>query len=196
MFRNMSFDTRRLTDARVMRALAHPTRIDLLELVAREGELTATQAAAALDLTPGNCSYHLRQLAKHGFLEEGAPVRGRARPWRVGSVRHSWEGVGPDAATTAAASALTSVLLERDLGRLREWLAREPSADPGWRRAAFLTESLLYLTRDELAALGRSITEQVLAYSDRIDPALRPEGAAPVQAVLVGFPLPPTTTGN
>ena len=68
MFRNMSFDTRRLTDARVMRALAHPTRIDLLELVAREGELTATQAAQRLGLTPGNCSFHLRQLAKYGFL--------------------------------------------------------------------------------------------------------------------------------
>ena len=107
-----------------------------------------------------------------------------------------WEGVGPDAETTAAASALTSVVLERDLARLREWLAREPSADPAWRRAAFLTESLMYLTRDELEALGLAITEQVLAYSDRIDPSLRPEGAAPVQVVASGFPLPPTTTGN
>ena len=70
-------------------------------------------------------------------------------------MRHSWEGVGPDAETTAAASALTSVVLERDLARLRDWLAREASADPAWRRAAFLTESLLYLTREELAALGR-----------------------------------------
>jgi DNA-binding transcriptional ArsR family regulator len=196
MFRNMSFDTRRLVDARVMRALAHPTRIDLLELVAREGELTATQAAQRLGLTPGNCSFHLRQLAKYGFLEEGPPRPGRSRPWRVGSVRHSWEGVGADAETNAAASALTSVVLERDLARLREWLAREASADPAWRRAAFLTESLLYLTRDELAELGREITERVLEYSDRIDPSLRPEGAAPVQALLIGFPLPPTTTGN
>jgi DNA-binding transcriptional ArsR family regulator len=196
MFRNMSFDSRRLTDARVMRALAHPTRIDLLELVAREGELTATRAAELLGLTPGNCSFHLRQLAKHGFLEEGPPGPGRARPWRVGSIRHSWEGRGPDAETTAAASALTSVVLERDLARLREWLARESSADPGWRRAAFLTESLMYLTRDELEALGRSMTDQVLAYSDRIDPELRPDGAVPVQVVTVGFPLPPTATGN
>jgi DNA-binding transcriptional ArsR family regulator len=196
MFRNMSFDTRRLTDAGVMRALAHPTRMDLLELVARDGELTATQAAERLGLTPGNCSYHLRQLAKHGFLEEGPPRPGRSRPWRVGSVRHSWEGVGADAETNAAASALTSAVLERDLARLREWLARQASADRGWRGAAFLTESLLYLTREELAEVGRTITDLVLSYADRIDPGLRPEGSAPVQVLSAGFPLPPTTTGN
>ncbi len=192
----MSFESRRLTDAGVMRAMAHPTRIDLMELIAREGELTATEAGQRLGLTPANCSFHLRQLAKHGFVEEGAPRPGRARPWKIGSVRHSWDGIGADAETSAAASALTSVIFERDLGRLREWLAREPTADPDWRRAAFLTESLMYLTRDELEALGRSITEQVLAYSDRIDPALRPPGAAPVQVVAAGFPLPPTPTGN
>jgi len=196
MFRNMSFEPRRLTDARVMRAFAHPTRIALHELVAREGELTATQAAARLGLTPANCSFHLRQLARHGFLEEGSSVPGRARPWRVRSVGHAWDGIGADAETSAAASALTSVFLEPDLGRLREWLEREPEADPDWRRAAFLNEALLYLTREELAEVGRLITELVLTFAERIDPALRPEGSAPVQVLAAGFPLPPTETGN
>lgn len=192
----MSFESRRLTDARVMRAMAHPTRIDLMELVAREGELTATEAAARLGLTPANCSFHLRQLAKHGFVEEGEPRPGRARPWRIGSVRHSWDEMGPDSETTAAARALTSVVLDRDIARLHEWIAGRPDADPDWRRAAFLTESLMYLTREELEALGQAITEQVLAYSDRIDPDRRPDGAVPVQFLTAGFPLPPTPTGN
>jgi DNA-binding transcriptional ArsR family regulator len=196
MFRNMSFEPRRLTDATVMRALAHPTRIALHELIAREGELTATQAGERLGLTPANVSYHLRQLAKYGFIEEGSSVPGRARPWRVRSAGHAWDGIGADAETNAAASALTSVFLERDIGRLREWLDREPTADPDWRRAAFLAESLLYLTQDELAEVGRMITELLLTFADRIDPAMRPGGSVPVQVLASGFPLPPSETGN
>jgi DNA-binding transcriptional ArsR family regulator len=196
MFRNMSFEERRLTDARVMRALAHPTRIDLMELVAREGELTATEAAHRLGLTPANCSFHLRQLAKHGFVEEGAPRRGRARPWRIGSVRHSWDETGADPETNAAARALTSVLIDRDVARLHAWVAGVPEVDPAWRNAALLAESLMYLTREELEMLGQAITEQVLAYSDRVHPDRRPEGSMPVQFLAAGFPLPPTSTGS
>src|SRR4029078_7503063 len=96
MFRNMSFEPRRLTDATVMRALAHPTRIALHQLTAREGELTATQAGERLGLTPANVSYHLRQLAKYGFIEEGSSVPGRGRPWRVRSRRHARGGIRAD----------------------------------------------------------------------------------------------------
>jgi DNA-binding transcriptional ArsR family regulator len=196
MFRNMPFDKRELTDPRVMRALAHPTRIDLLELVGREGELTATAAANALGLSPANCSFHLRQLGKYGFLEEAAHGPGRTRPWRIGSVHHSWEEVGPDADTTAAASALTSVVVERDLDRLREWLARQPAAEPSWRKAAFLSEALLYLTPDELESIGEGIVELVKPYIERVAPERRPEGSAPVQILATGFPLRPTAAGN
>ncbi|HEY3765608.1 MAG TPA: metalloregulator ArsR/SmtB family transcription factor, partial [Gaiellales bacterium] len=177
----MSFESRRLTDARVMRAMAHPTRMDLMELVAREGELTATEAAERLGLTPANCSFHLRQLAKHGFVEEGEPRTGRSRPWRIGSFRHSWDETGADAETDAAAQTLTSVVLDRDVSRLHAWIAGRHDVDPAWRQAAFLTESLMYLTQEELRTLGEAITEQVLAYSDRIDPDRRPDGAVPVQ---------------
>jgi predicted ArsR family transcriptional regulator len=192
----MPFEKRQLTDARVMRALAHPTRIDLMELVAREGELTATAAADALGLSPANCSFHLRQLAKYGFLEEAPPGPGRIRPWRIGSVQHSWDELGPDAEANAAASALTSVVLERDLDRLRDWLDRQRTAEPEWRKSAFMSEALTYLTPAELEELGERVTELVLRYVDRVDPAKRPEGSAPVQVLAVGFPLRPTPTGN
>jgi DNA-binding transcriptional ArsR family regulator len=198
MFRNMSFDkSRRLTDAKVMRALAHPTRIDLLELIAREGELTATRAAELLDMTPANCSFHLRRLAENGFVQEASRGPGRTRSWKIGSVGHSWDGVGADAETTAAAAALTSAVLERDVGRLREWLlVREQWAEPEWRRAAFVSEALMYLTREELEQLGASILERVIGYIDRIDPSNRPPDAVAVQFLAAGFPLPPTDTGN
>jgi DNA-binding transcriptional ArsR family regulator len=196
MFRNMPFERRQLSDPRVMRALTHPTRIELMELVAREGELTATAAANLLGLSPANCSFHLRQLGKYGFLEEAKPGPGRVRPWRIGSVRHSWDELGEDAEANAAASALTSIVLERDLERLRDWLVRQRSAEPEWRKAAFMSEALLYLTPAELEALGQAITELIVRYVDRVDPARRPEGSAAVQAIAVGFPLRPTATGN
>jgi DNA-binding transcriptional ArsR family regulator len=196
MFRNMPFERRQLSDPRVMRALAHPTRIELMELVAREGELTATAAANLLGLSPANCSFHLRQLGKYGFLEEAKPGPGRVRPWRIGSVRHSWDELGEDAEANAAASALTSIVLERDLERLRDWLLRQRSAEPEWRKAAFMSEALLYLAPAELEALGQAITELIVRYVDRVDPARRPEGSAAVKAIAVGFPLRPTATGN
>lgn len=192
----MSFEKRRLTDPRVIRALAHPTRIDLMELVAREGELTATAAAGMLGLSPANCSFHLRQLAKYGFLEEARAGPGRVRPWRIGSVQHTWDELGPENETNSAASALTSVVLERDLDRLRDWLARQRTAAPEWRKAAYMTEGLLYLTPAELEALGRAITDLVMPYIERTDPARRPDGSAPVLTFGVGFPLRPTATGN
>ena len=192
----MPFDTRRITDPRVMRALAHPTRIALLELVGREGELTATAAADALGLSPANCSFHLRQLAKYGFLEEAAHGAGRTRPWRIGSVHHRWDEVGPDAVTTAAASALTSVILERDLDRLRDWLARQATAEPHWSKAAFVSEALVYLTPDELESIGEGIVDLVRPYIERVAPERRPDGSAPVQLVAAGFPIRPTATGN
>jgi hypothetical protein len=111
-------------------------------------------------------------------------------------VRHSWDETGADSETDAAAQALTSVVLDRDVARLHAWISGRREAGPAWRQAAFLGDSLMYLTREELAAFGEAIMEQVLAYSDRIDPDRRPDGAVPVQFLTAGFPLPPTATGN
>jgi predicted ArsR family transcriptional regulator len=70
-----------LTDPRAMQALAHPLRLALIELLWREGKISATQAAAQLGESQASCSFHLRQLAKFGFVEEVQGVPGRVRPW-------------------------------------------------------------------------------------------------------------------
>ena len=69
-------EPRKLTDPRAMRAVAHPVRIALLEVLGTEGPLTATQAGEHIGESPTTCSFHLRQLAKYGFIEE---VEGVAR---------------------------------------------------------------------------------------------------------------------
>src|SRR5262245_16825908 len=71
-----------LTDPKAMRALAHPLRWALLEALAQAGTLTATQASEMLNESPANCAFHLRTLAKYGFVQEAGGGRGRERPWR------------------------------------------------------------------------------------------------------------------
>ena len=67
-----------------LRALSHPVRLRMLGLLRTEGPATATSLAQRLDLNTGATSYHLRQLAQHGFIEED-PERGtgRDRWWRA-----------------------------------------------------------------------------------------------------------------
>ena len=66
-----------LTDPRAIRALAHPLRWALLEALGQAGTLTATQASEMLGESPANCAFHLRTLAKYGFVEEAGGGRGR-----------------------------------------------------------------------------------------------------------------------
>ena len=75
-------DTRTSTsDPERIRALAHPLRLALLEYLDDVGEATATQCAKHTGESVANCSFHLRLLARYGFIEP-AEQRGRERPWR------------------------------------------------------------------------------------------------------------------
>jgi predicted transcriptional regulator len=74
-----------LTDPKAIRALAHPVRWALLDALDQAGTLTATQASEMLGESPANCAFHLRTLAKYGYVEEAGGGRGRERPWRPSS---------------------------------------------------------------------------------------------------------------
>src|SRR4051794_27237968 len=91
--------TVQLTDPRALRALAHPTRLQLVGLLRQEGPLTATQAGERLGESPASCSFHLRQLAKWGLVEEAGGGRGRERPWRATARYTSWAASHSEAAT-------------------------------------------------------------------------------------------------
>lgn len=79
----MSFDPRRVTTASELRALSHPLRIDIIEQLGVRGPLTASELGEALGESPANCSWHLRKLAEHAFVEETHDGHGRRRPWRL-----------------------------------------------------------------------------------------------------------------
>src|SRR5580693_1042753 len=107
-------DLRRVTDARTLRALAHPVRIALIEALILGGAMTATQVGERIGESPTTCSFHLRQLAKYGFVEEAGGGRGRARPWRMRHIGMTVPGPGKlDATAQIAAHAVARLARER-----------------------------------------------------------------------------------
>ena len=74
---------REITDLGSLKLLAHPMRYRVMDRL-RQGPATSTTLARALGLNTGVTSYHLRQMAKHGFIEEVPELsRGRERWWRA-----------------------------------------------------------------------------------------------------------------
>src|SRR5690348_7282396 len=165
-----------VTDARAMRALAHPLRVELLELMRRDGEITATRAAQLLDESPGNMSWHLHTLAKYGFVEETGEGRGRSRPWRLTSVSHRFESGTADLEAVTAGEALERTFVERTYDQLREWWSRRPSYPRKWQRNAFIADMVTYVTAEELATIMQEISAIYDRYGDREDDRRRPAG--------------------
>src|SRR5246127_1050391 len=126
-----------LTDPETMRALAHPARIALWQHLLLEGPATATECAPVAGLSPSACSYHLRQLARYGFVEQdhAAAANGRERPWR-GVVSSTTIEDLDDPVAEMAARLLNSSLDEHWREARRRYLAREADYPAEWRRAA------------------------------------------------------------
>ena len=172
----MPITQRRVTAAEEMRALAHPLRLQLLELLGTEGAFTASEAARRLDETPANVSWHLRKLAAYGFVRQGEG-RGRARPWKFVAQSLTF---GDDAEDQTVATALSDLFFEREFHVLRTSMRQQPSEREAWRDATSIMQARLWLTPDEARELGERLKEIFLrdVLVDRNqDPAQRPPGA-------------------
>jgi predicted ArsR family transcriptional regulator len=186
-------DLRRIDDAATLRALSHPVRIALLELLVLDGPMTATQAGERLGETPGNCSFHLRQLAKHGFVEEVGGGKGRARPWKLSTLGMNITGDEGDPESEVAAEALGRMVQDRQLARLESWRRQRGSYPRAWRDAAINNQALAWLTPEEMQEVSDRMLELVLSLNrERLtDPSLRPPGSLPVEILTYGYPIGP-----
>jgi predicted transcriptional regulator len=179
-------------DPKAMRALAHPLRMQLIEVIGQSdtGTLTATQASELLGESPANCAFHLRTLAKYGFVEEAGGGRGRERPWRLRfrglEIAPPWQ----DEESRLAAGAATSIWIGRWMERAQERLMRVLSYPPEWQEAAFASDSTVYLTAREATELSESMRRLLEPYKARWhDAALRPPGSLPHEVLVFGYPL-------
>src|SRR6478609_6720512 len=81
----------------MLRALAHPTRLKMLGMLRIDGPATATSLATRLGINTGQTSYHLRQLAQHGFVvDDDARGNGRERWWQAAHRSTTTDHVLPD----------------------------------------------------------------------------------------------------
>ncbi len=162
-----------------IRALAHPIRLALLEMLGDVVDATATECAEQVGESVASASFHLRQLEKYGYIERAEP-RGREKPWRL--VARQW-GAAPapgNADSVASVLGLAGLVVDREHARLRGYFdaVGRDTAEHEWAGSSMVGTSSFWATRDELAALGEQIVALVEPFTGRIgDPSLRPEGA-------------------
>jgi len=179
----------RLENATALRAYAHPVRIKLILALRTRGPLTATQAGRLLGESSGTCSFHLRQLAKYGLVEETGGGTGRQKPWRATTTSTAWDDTPDDPEAAAAAGLLAEALAESYFGQLMRWLEARPDQPEQWQRAAFLGDRFLWLTPEELTRVGEELLAVTDQYFDRmVRPELRPPGSRLVTYLHLGFP--------
>lgn len=179
----------RLDNAMALRAYAHPVRMKLILALRTRGPLTATQAGRLLGESSGTCSFHLRQLAKYGLVEETGGGTGRQKPWRATTTSTAWDDAPVDPETAAAAGLLSEVLVEWYFAQLMQYLEARPGESQEWQQAAYVGDRFLWLTADELAQLGRDTVAATDRYFERtVKPELRPPGARLVSVFNFAFP--------
>jgi DNA-binding transcriptional ArsR family regulator len=69
-----------------LKALGHPLRVRVLEMLGQEGDwqLTNRELAQGLGVDPGHLHFHVRMLLKAGLIElADANGRGREKPYRA-----------------------------------------------------------------------------------------------------------------
>jgi DNA-binding transcriptional ArsR family regulator len=184
-------EPRNLTDARTLRALAHPVRIALYEELAFGGAMTATELGERIGETPTTCSFHLRQLAKYGFVEEAGGGKGRARPWRLTSL--GWNiPAAHDPEAQIAGDLVLRLSRERAFGRYQRWQETKAGYPGEWRAAADDSEYVTYVTAEELTQVNKELHAVLARFRERLkDPARRPPGALPVETLLLSYPIEP-----
>lgn len=183
-------ESQRVTDPLRIRALAHPLRVKIFDIVNERTEVTATECGEILGESAASCSFHLRTLEKYGFVER-AQARGREKPWRP--VAQSWE-MRPEPGSDGEMrpfQELAMLGLDSEWDRVRRYFASAPQETDEWIQATTFTRSTFWATADELAELSRElqhITDRFASRND--DPAARPEGARKARMVAVTNPEP------
>ena len=152
-----------------------------MDLLGLEAELTATQCAERTGESVASCSFHLRMLAKYGYVEPGEQ-RGREKPWRLVSRSRT---IGPDVEdpeSVREAGAFAQVIVDREATRLKRTISRAADLGPAWIDSMTIRTSSMWMTlaelnemMDRLGEFQDVLTERFAGRRD--DPTLRPDGA-------------------
>lgn len=178
-----------LSDLRTLRAYTHPLRMRLVHLLRGEGPLTATQAAALLGETSGSTSFHLRQLARYGVVEETGDGKGRQKPWRCVVDVTSFPDESESPGQAALAESLRMARAQRYFNQVLRAIGRAHREPRSWQRASRFEDVRLVVTARELDTITKAVDEVLGPYRERTkDPSRRPRSGRQVTYLNVAFP--------
>ncbi len=180
-----------------LRALSHPVRLRMLGLLRMDGPSTASALATRLGLNSGATSYHLRQLAQHGFVVDDAERgNGRDRWWRAA---HQSTHVPnddsapdvPDATRDANDAFLQAVAIVRT-EQLQKAVEERSLLSSQWRAASTFSDWGLRLTPARAEQLIRAVTDVIGGWDEDDEDV---EGAAPFVIAVTAHPRPGAVGG-
>ncbi|HEV6953858.1 MAG TPA: helix-turn-helix domain-containing protein [Promicromonospora sp.] len=182
-----------------LRALAHPLRIRILDLLPSHGPLTASRLGEILGESSGSTSYHLRQLAKHGLVRE-VEGKGTARErwWERTPGGFSISSAGKDSpAGRQTAEAVNVEFLrlrhERVMAFLRATQAADEDALENWLGATTFTTNNLWASPEQMVAVVEA-WERFAA--EHLDPLRGQEGTPGTFPVEIHFDAFPTVDAH
>jgi hypothetical protein len=176
-----------VTDVRALRALAHPLRNRLLGLLRLDGPSTATLLGQRVGESSGSTSYHLRQLAAYGFVEElPGHGTGRERWWQARHRMTSWQAddVTGQPGGDEVQDEMTRLQVTGHGRVLDAWLQQRAALGPAWTTAASINDYALRLTPEQ----ARTLADELLAVLDRWStqhPAAEPADGSELVSVLL-----------
>lgn len=161
--------TPEVTDASTLRAVASQVRLDIYEALTVDGPATATQLAARFGHQTASMSYHLRTLARHGFVAEAPELAAdrRERVWRAvpGGVR--WSRLDSSPGRDEAMQTAERVMLGRQVARLQNWLSQRDQWPSQWTDASEDVDKLVHLTASETAQMAAEVMGVLNKWSTR-----------------------------
>jgi DNA-binding transcriptional ArsR family regulator len=178
-----------LSGVAALRALAHPARLDLLDLLRVHEKLTAAECGRLLGTSTKSCSYHLAVLAGQGLVARAAEASadGRERPWRRVADEIDTPPNPDNDADRQARTAAMHVTAQRDLELFTAFLERELDDPPEWRAAITVHTRAAVMSAEQLTEWGlavEAVTREHVARARHSPPA----GARPVRLSIRGFP--------
>ncbi|WP_219467783.1 ArsR/SmtB family transcription factor [Nonomuraea rhizosphaerae] len=187
----MTRETESLSDPKAMRALAHPARLAILNRLGVQGSATATEVAEVAGITPSAASYHLRMLAKYGFVED-APPRGdgRERVWKsMGGPLSVGVEPGDQPEVREAKNLLIEAFRREADEEARRALSNLDQETEEWRDATRFNRMLLRIDAEEMVRLNVEVEKLLKPYLVRNRSAEdAPAGARIAEAQVNLFP--------
>lgn len=134
-------------------------------------------------------------MAKYGFVEEASRPGGRSRPWRITDL--GFTIARDDQGVASPAEALRNVLIQAQVDRSFRWAREAPAAAEPWQDFGGQSETVIWLTRAEAAQLDEELAHLLNRFPGRLqNRASRPEGAQPIEVVVLTHPFSGDVSGN